>query len=107
MELHLHNALKRQLSIGVPFIYSLSLCDKNYKLCPKNYEWNRVEIMRAFLKSFHNITNLIFGSSYPMSILYFGEIWKIECLLISNLTIEDIFIKHVKKRDIFIKSITQ
>ena len=35
--------------------------------------------MCEFLKPFHTITNLISGSSYPTSNLYFVEIWRIEC----------------------------
>ena len=65
--------------------HSLSLIDKNHKWCPSNDEWVRAMSMCEFLKSFHTITNLISGSSYPTSNLYFGEIWRIELLLTSNL----------------------
>ncbi|XP_058785011.1 zinc finger BED domain-containing protein RICESLEEPER 2-like [Vicia villosa] len=61
--------------------YSLSLRDSNFKCCPSSEEWARSEIMSDLLKLFYNITNLIFGSSYPPSNLYFEEIWRIECLL--------------------------
>ena len=48
--------------------------------------------MCEFLKPFHTITNLISGSSYPTSNLYFGEIWRIELLLTSNMENEDLLI---------------
>ena len=35
------------------------------------------------------IAELISGSSYPTSNLYFMQVWKIECLLIKNVINED------------------
>ncbi|GAU45889.1 hypothetical protein TSUD_24910 [Trifolium subterraneum] len=63
--------------------------------CPTSVEWKRVETLCDLLKPFYNITNLISGSSYPTSNLYFGEIWKIECLLRSYLTSEDPLIQNM------------
>ncbi|CAK8576547.1 unnamed protein product [Lathyrus sativus] len=85
--------------------YTLSLCDPNYKLCPSIVEWKRAEVICEVLKPFYNITNLISGSSYPTSNLYIREIWKIECLLKSNLTSEDCVIKSmtIKMREKFDK----
>ncbi|XP_039687383.1 zinc finger BED domain-containing protein DAYSLEEPER-like [Medicago truncatula] len=51
--------------------------------------------MCEILKPFFTITNLISGSSYPTSNLYFGEIWKIECLIRSYLTSEDLLIQKM------------
>ena len=51
--------------------------------------------MCEFLKPFYTITNLISGSSYPTSNLYFGEIWRIELLLTSNLENEDLLIQSI------------
>ena len=56
---------------------SLSLIDKNYKWCPSNDEWFRSISMCEFLKPFYTMTNLIVGSSYPTSNLYFREIRRI------------------------------
>ena len=75
--------------------YSLSLIDKNYRWCPSNDEWVRATSMCEFLKPFYTITNLISGSSYPTSNLYFGEIWRIEFLLTSNLANEDLLIQSM------------
>ena len=63
--------------------------------CPFNDEWARVCLICEFLKPFHTITNLISGSSYHTSNLYFGEIWRIAILLPSNLTNEDLLIQSI------------
>ncbi|XP_052195988.1 zinc finger BED domain-containing protein RICESLEEPER 3-like [Diospyros lotus] len=78
--------------------HSLSLCDKNYRWCLSSDEWTRGEIICEFLKPFYIITNLISGSSYPISNLYFGEIWRIVCLLISNLENDDELIASMSAR---------
>ena len=75
--------------------HSLSLIDKNYRWSPSNDEWVRATSMCEFLKPFYTITNLISGSSYPTSNLYFGEIWRIELLLTSNLANEDLLIQSM------------
>ena len=75
--------------------HCLSLVDKNYKWCPSNDDWVRTISMCEFLKPFHTITNLISGSSYPTSNLYFGEIWRIELLLKSNMENEDLLIQSM------------
>ena len=77
---------------------SLSLIDKNYKWCPSNDEWFRSISMCEFLKPFYTMTNLISGSSYPTSNLYFGEIWRIELLLTSNLANGDLLIQSMCSR---------
>ena len=74
---------------------SLSLVHKNYKWCPSNDEWVRAISIWEFLKQFHIITNLISDSSYPTSNLYFGEIWRIELLLTSNMENEDLLIQSM------------
>lgn len=53
---------------------SLSYNDKNYKLCLSIEEWDRAENICNCLAPFYNITNLIFGSSYITSNLYFMQV---------------------------------
>ena len=60
-----------------------------------NDEWFRAISMCQFLKPFYIMTNLISGSSYPTSNLYFGEIWRIELLLTSNLANNDLLIQSM------------
>jgi len=50
--------------------------------------------MCEFLHPFYQITELISGSSYPSSNMYFMQVWKIECLLIQNVNNEDETKKH-------------
>ncbi|KAF7815103.1 zinc finger BED domain-containing protein RICESLEEPER 2-like [Senna tora] len=89
----LESAIKYRRAFG-----SLSLFDKNFKNCPSNEEWMRAEKMKDFLLSFNVITNLFSGSSYPTSNTYFMQIWKIKCLLIENLGVDDLVIQDMATR---------
>ncbi|XP_075099470.1 zinc finger BED domain-containing protein RICESLEEPER 2-like [Nicotiana tabacum] len=60
---------------------SLHLIDRNYTYCPTLNQWRRAEKIFQFLEPFYETTNLISGSSYPTSNLYFMQVWKIECML--------------------------
>lgn len=55
---------------------SLHLHDRNYASRPTFDQWRRAEKICEVLKPFHEITNLISGSSYPTSNLYFMQIWR-------------------------------
>ncbi|KAG6477457.1 hypothetical protein ZIOFF_066712 [Zingiber officinale] len=77
---------------------SLQFNDKNYKYCPSSEEWKRGEKIYEFLEPFYDTTNLISGSSYPTSNLYFMQVWKIEVLLKENLSNEDEVISSMCKR---------
>ena len=50
------------------------------------------------LRPFYLITNLITGTSYPTSNLYFMQVWKIECLLKNNVQSDDPIIKDMAER---------
>ncbi|XP_075474686.1 zinc finger BED domain-containing protein RICESLEEPER 1-like [Primulina tabacum] len=76
----------------------LQFNDKNYKFCPSSEEWKRGEKICEFLEPFYDTTNLISGSSYPTSNLYFMQVWKIEVLLKENLMHEDEVISDMCKR---------
>ncbi|KAI0510486.1 hypothetical protein KFK09_011088 [Dendrobium nobile] len=49
----------------------LELGDSNFKTCPVNSEWERVEKISTFLKPFYDITKIISGTKYPTANLYF------------------------------------
>jgi len=49
--------------------------------------------MCQFLEPFYEITNMMSGSSYPTSNLYFMEIWKIQLFIEENLLNEDVIVK--------------
>ncbi|KAH7688641.1 Tam3-transposase (Ac family) protein [Dioscorea alata] len=76
----------------------LQLNDRNYKYCPSNEEWKRGEKIYEFLEPFYDTTNLISGSSYPTSNLYFMQVWKIDVLLKENLSSEDVVISDMCRR---------
>ncbi|KAF7821619.1 zinc finger BED domain-containing protein RICESLEEPER 2-like [Senna tora] len=76
----------------------LNLIDRNYKYCPSVEEWRRATKMREFLEPFFETTNLISGSKYPTSNLYFMQVWKIECMLNASLTNEDEVIRDMAHR---------
>lgn len=73
----------------------LAFEDRNYKYCPTNEEWSRGDKLCEFLRPFYVITNLMSGSSYPTSNLYFFQVWRIECLLLENKTSEDEVIRDM------------
>nr|GMD40798.1 zinc finger BED domain-containing protein RICESLEEPER 2-like [Ipomoea batatas] len=77
---------------------SLQVNDRHYKFCPSNEEWKRGEKICEFLEPFYEVTNLISGSSYPTSNLYFMQVWKIESMLKDNLHNEDVLICDMCKK---------
>ncbi|KZV40262.1 hypothetical protein F511_29621 [Dorcoceras hygrometricum] len=50
-----------------------------------------------FLEPFYDTTNLISGSSYPTSNMYFMQVWKIDVLLKENLFNEDVVVGDMCK----------
>jgi len=69
------------------------MVDRSYENFPSFEKWNRREKMYQFLEPFYEITNMIFGSSYPTSNLYFMEIWNIQLIIEENLMNEDVILK--------------
>ncbi|WRX28662.1 HAT [Theobroma cacao] len=91
--LMLESAIKYQKAFA-----SLQFVDRTYKYNPSDEEWGRAMIICEFLEPFYETTNLIFGSSYPTSNLYFKQVWKIESILNENLFNEDEVIKDMCQR---------
>ncbi|XP_017420301.1 zinc finger BED domain-containing protein RICESLEEPER 2-like [Vigna angularis] len=73
----------------------LKVVDRNYKNCPSSEEWNRGEKICQFLEPFYEIINMMSGSSYPTSNLYFMQIWKIQLIIEENLLNEDVILKDM------------
>ncbi|CAL0324717.1 unnamed protein product [Lupinus luteus] len=63
----------------------LHMHDDNYRFSPSVEEWKRAEKIHVFLLPFYRTTNLISGTSYPTSNLYFMQVWKIQCVLLDTL----------------------
>ncbi|XP_017979911.1 PREDICTED: zinc finger BED domain-containing protein RICESLEEPER 2-like [Theobroma cacao] len=91
--LMLESAIKYQKAFA-----SLQFVDRTYKYNPSDEEWRRAMIICEFLEPFYETTNLISGSSYPTSNLYFMQVWKIESILNENLHNEDEVIKNMCQR---------
>ncbi|XP_045822991.1 zinc finger BED domain-containing protein RICESLEEPER 2-like isoform X4 [Trifolium pratense] len=77
---------------------SLHLYDDNYKLCPSVEQWERVEKICAFLLPFSETANMINGTTHPTSNLYFLQVWKVQCVLVESLGVEDEVIKKMAER---------
>ncbi|XP_016458429.2 zinc finger BED domain-containing protein RICESLEEPER 3-like [Nicotiana tabacum] len=77
---------------------SLHLHDRSYAYSPTSDQWRRAEKICEALEPFYEITNLISGSSYPTSNLYFMQVWRIECMLKEKLNNEDKVIKDMASK---------
>ncbi|XP_010430867.1 PREDICTED: zinc finger BED domain-containing protein RICESLEEPER 2-like [Camelina sativa] len=87
----LDRALKYRAAFG-----NLKVIDgRNYKFHPTEAEWHRLKQICEFLEPFDEITNLISGSTYPTSNLYFMQVWKINNWLISNSQNQDEVIRSM------------
>ncbi|EOA32430.1 hypothetical protein CARUB_v10015704mg [Capsella rubella] len=58
--------------------------DKKYKYFPSAQDWKRAKLIHEILMPFYKITTLMSRRRYSTSNLYFGHIWKIQCLLEVN-----------------------
>ncbi|KAI5408773.1 hypothetical protein KIW84_054565 [Lathyrus oleraceus] len=61
-------------------------------------DWKRGDKICTFLLPFYETTNLISGTSYPTSNLYFLQIWKIQCVLMASIKDEDTLIRDMSER---------
>ncbi|XP_010496858.1 PREDICTED: zinc finger BED domain-containing protein RICESLEEPER 2-like [Camelina sativa] len=87
----LDRALKYRAAFG-----NLKVVDpKNYKFHPLEEEWHRLKQLSNFLEPFDVITNLISGSTYPTSDLYFMQVWKIQSWLTMNKRNQDAVIREM------------
>ncbi|OVA06789.1 zinc finger protein [Macleaya cordata] len=75
----------------------LDTADPDYKLAPSADEWKQIETLCIYLRLFYNAINILTGSSYPTSNLYFHEVWKIQLELTHATTSEDPFISNLTK----------
>ena len=60
---------------------------------PTYEEWSRIENICDLLHPFDEITTIISGTKYPMVNLYLKNVWKIESLLLSWTSSEDIVLR--------------
>ncbi|KAK2645950.1 hypothetical protein Ddye_021145 [Dipteronia dyeriana] len=72
---------------------ALELTDSNYKHCPSESEWEKVEKLYKFLCHFYDTTNLFSGTKYPTSNLYIPKVFITYLTLMQNLANDDPFFK--------------
>ena len=60
---------------------SLELQDAKYTYAPSTEQWERADALCRLLEVFNDATNLVSGSYYPTSNLYFHQMWKIKLTL--------------------------
>lgn len=81
---HPWNSTLLMLQSSVPFIkafLALEKEDSSYIYCPSPKEWRKAAAVCNLLKGFYEATNILSGSSYPTSHLFFTQMWNIKCLL--------------------------
>ncbi|RYR50204.1 hypothetical protein Ahy_A07g036794 [Arachis hypogaea] len=76
----------------------LKATDHAYKYCPSVDEWGRAEKICEFLYPFYETTNLISGTSYPTSNLYFLQVYHIQCVLMGSLRSEDELLRSMGEK---------
>jgi hypothetical protein len=77
---------------------SLHLYDANYKSCPSVEEWKRVEKICSFLLPLWETASMINCTTHHTSNLYFLQVWKVQCVLVESLGVEDEGIKRMAER---------
>ncbi|XP_071727965.1 zinc finger BED domain-containing protein DAYSLEEPER-like [Rutidosis leptorrhynchoides] len=73
----------------------LQLVDKDFKTCPTQDKWRRIEVIKELLEPFYVITTLFSGSKYPTSNMYFHNVWKIQRRIQEEMTNSDPLIREM------------
>ncbi|GKE00238.1 zinc finger BED domain-containing protein RICESLEEPER 2-like protein [Tanacetum coccineum] len=71
------NSTYKILSTAILFKEAFSMYevrDPLYKHCPSDDDWEKIKSICETLQAFDSCTNIISGSDYPTSNLYFGEV---------------------------------
>ncbi|KAA8538150.1 hypothetical protein F0562_027758 [Nyssa sinensis] len=73
----------------------LQLSDSNFKHCPSQEEWGKVEKIHKFLRLFYDITCLFSGMKYPTANLYFPLVFKLQLSLTHEKQSYDGFLRRM------------
>ncbi|KAK9668313.1 hypothetical protein RND81_13G050600 [Saponaria officinalis] len=76
--------------------------DLNYKHCPTEGEWDKIEKICKFLKVFYDVTCVFSGTKFPTSNLYFIHVLRVRLLLKEEIGSKDGFIKNMAAK-MFVK----
>nr|AWA44754.1 putative transposase [Saccharum officinarum] len=78
------NSTCDMIESAMPFkeaFLELKVKDSKYTYCPSSQDWERANAVCKLLKVFKKATEVVPGTSYPTSNLYFHEIWSIKQVL--------------------------
>ncbi|MCL7049065.1 hypothetical protein MKW94_017331 [Papaver nudicaule] len=75
----------------------LDTADPDYKIAPSADDWKQIETLCIYLRLFYNAANMLTGTSYPTSNLYFHEVWKVHLELSHASNSEDPSISNLTK----------
>ncbi|XP_026383327.1 zinc finger BED domain-containing protein DAYSLEEPER-like [Papaver somniferum] len=70
-----------KIRASVKSLKKSQLVDSDYEDCPTDEEWEQIEVVKKFLKVFHDLTKIFSGSKYSTSNLYFERICQVQVLL--------------------------
>ncbi|XP_059639299.1 zinc finger BED domain-containing protein RICESLEEPER 2-like [Cornus florida] len=73
----------------------LQLSDSNYKFCPSQEEWSRIEKIYKFLTVFYDVTNIFSRSKYPTANLYFPSVFSVQSTLREEMDSKDQFMSKM------------
>ena len=73
----------------------LELSDSNYKNCPSNLEWEKIEKISKFLGLFYDVTCIFSGTDYPTANLYFPSVFICYATLKESVESEDVYLRNM------------
>ncbi|XP_059650339.1 zinc finger BED domain-containing protein RICESLEEPER 2-like [Cornus florida] len=73
----------------------VQLSDSNYKFCPSQEEWSRIEKIYKFLTVFYDVKNIFSGSKYPTANLYFPSVFSVQLTLREEMDSKDQFMSKM------------
>ena len=73
----------------------LEISDSNYKSCPSQFEWDKVEKISSFLSVFYDITCVFSVIKYHTANLYFLSVFIAYMMLKEHMNSEDVYLKNM------------
>jgi len=98
--------LKTALKYKVAF-EKLKSEDQKYTYAPSEEEWEKAEVLCRLLKVFKDATDVISGTKYPTSNLYFHLMWKIKLALQQEYSSKIVEIVSVRCNEVKIQQILE
>lgn len=74
------------------------MSDSNYKHCPAEKEWDRVEDISKFLEVFYNATCIFSGTKYPTANLYLSQAFMVQQTFAKVISSSNVFVSSMASR---------